>query len=120
VVTLQTPNKQCTISISALPLPAEATKLLEDNVELLKELDRRIGLTDSENAAPESRSAAALSETALLNIADLKLKLGKVFDRSRHPELHGAVELIWSVGPRRCGPNVLIMHTNDAHSRQIW
>jgi hypothetical protein len=35
LIRLQTPNKQCTIEITALPLPAEATKLLEDHVELV-------------------------------------------------------------------------------------
>ena len=33
IVELSTPNKQCTISIQAIPLPAETVKLLEENVD---------------------------------------------------------------------------------------
>ena len=121
LITMQTPNKQSTIVISAVPLPAEATKLLEQNVDLLKELDRRSGLTDIESGAPQTMGEIALSESALIKINELKHKLGDIFNGSKHSELHGAVDLIWSVGPRRCGPNVLIMrHTDDVGSRHIW
>jgi ribosome assembly protein 1 len=118
---MQTPNKQSTIVISAIPLPAEATKLLENNVELLKELDRRSGLTDIESGASQTRSEIVLSESALTNINELKAKLIDIFDKSKYPELHGAVDSIWSVGPRRCGPNVLIMNPNiNDSNRSIW
>ena len=119
-VLLQTPNKQCSIEISALPLPPEATKLLEDNIELIKELDRRCGPEDNEDAVGESGNAGTLSEAALTNIAELKSGLAEIFGRSCHPELHAAVDRIWSFGPRRCGPNVLIMMTSEAEQRNIW
>jgi ribosome assembly protein 1 len=118
---MQTPNKQSTIVISAIPLPPEATKLLEDNVELFKELDRRSGLTDIESGASQTRSEIVLSESALTNINAMKTKLCDIFDKSKYSELHGAVDSIWSVGPRRCGPNVLVMSRNiNDSNRNIW
>ena len=119
-IQLQTPNKQCSIEISALPLPAEATKLLEDNIELIKELDRRCGPEDSDDSNSSSATTGTLSETALTNIANLRSGLAEILKQSRHPELHDAVDRIWSFGPRRCGPNVLIMMTSEAEQRNIW
>jgi ribosome assembly protein 1 len=97
-----------------LPLPAEATKLLETNLDLIKELDRQ---NERENSS--SGNAGTLSESALINVENLKSKLSEIFDQSRHPELHGAVDRIWSFGPRRCGPNVLVM-MSDVELKSIW
>ena len=36
VISMQTPNKQCSLKILALPMPTEAIKIIEENKDLLK------------------------------------------------------------------------------------
>lgn len=94
-VTIFTPNKQVTIKIRAEPLPEEVTELLEKHTSLIRDYDQ--ALSSRNQKLPESLSK---------NIAELQKTLAKAFSDAGWPE--ETMDQIWSVGPRRCGPNVLL------------
>lgn len=94
-VTIFTPNRQVTIKIRAEPLPEEVTELLEKHTSLIRDYDQ--ALSSRSQKLPESLSK---------NIAELQKTLAKAFSDAGWPE--ETMDQIWSVGPRRCGPNVLL------------
>ncbi|XP_049269416.1 elongation factor-like GTPase 1 isoform X5 [Rhipicephalus sanguineus] len=94
-VTICTPNRQVTIKLRAEPLPEEVTELLEKQTSLIRDYDQ--ALSSRSQKLPESLSK---------NIAELQKTLAKAFADAGWPE--GTMNQIWSVGPRRCGPNVLL------------
>ncbi|KAH8041085.1 hypothetical protein HPB51_013745 [Rhipicephalus microplus] len=94
-VTIFTPNRQVTIKLRAQPLPEEVTELLEKHTSLIRDYDQ--ALSSRSRKLPESLSK---------NIGELRKALAKAFAESGWPE--ETMDQIWSVGPRRCGPNVLL------------
>uniref|UniRef100_A0A224YY67 Ribosome assembly protein 1 n=1 Tax=Rhipicephalus zambeziensis TaxID=60191 RepID=A0A224YY67_9ACAR len=94
-VTIFTPNRQVTIKLRAEPLPEEVTELLEKHTSLIRDYDQ--ALSSRSQKLPESLSK---------NIAELRKTLAKAFAEAGWPE--ETMDQIWSVGPRRCGPNVLL------------
>ncbi|XP_037563174.1 elongation factor-like GTPase 1 isoform X2 [Dermacentor silvarum] len=92
-VTIFTPNRQVTIKLRAEPLPQEVTELLEKHTSLIRDYDQAL----SSQKLPESLSK---------NIAELQKTLAKAFTDAGWP--NETIDQIWSVGPRRCGPNVLL------------
>jgi hypothetical protein len=61
-----------------------------------------------------------MSETAVERVKELKESLRKSLELSDEPDLHDAVDLIWSSGPRRCGPNLLIKKFENDKVKSIW
>ena len=110
LATMQTPNKQCTISIRALPLPTETVELLESHSDLLKHVDKKI----SRDGIHET------DETIMELIKSLKEKIQKSLDNSPHPELRNMVKQIWSFGPKRKGPNILINNVSQYQRSSLW
>ena len=92
VVELQTADKRCTLKLRALPLPTAVTKLLEENFDLFRALEKET--TDS--------MASATAERA----EEVRLELTSALKDD--PFLREMVDQIWSFGPKKCGPNVLI------------
>ena len=101
-VELQSPNKQSRITIKAVPLPAEVTRLLEDSADILKALDKQRGI---------------LTSSTMQEVERLKRELEKHLDASE--TFKGTCDKIWSLGPKQCGPNILINLT-DYKSREVW
>ena len=100
----QTPNKQSSIRIRAIPLPDEITTLLEKNGDILKALDKQKGL---------------LTSSTLADVEQLKVELLKMMkncDILNDEEVSGK---IWSLGPKQHGPNMLLNMT-DYKSKEIW
>ena len=90
IITLTTPNKQCTVSILALPMPLESVSLIEDHKDLLK----------------ANTSGLDLNEESLAAIDDFKSKLNEILNKSHHEVLHNAN--IVTFGSKRIGTNILI------------
>ena len=101
-VELQTANKQSNITIKAVPLPAEVVRLLEDSADILKALDKQRGI---------------LTSSTMQEVERLKKELEKHLDACE--TFKGSCERIWSLGPKQCGPNLLINLT-DYKSREVW
>lgn len=94
-VTIFTPNRQVTIKLRAEPLPQDVTELLEKHTSLIRDYDQ--ALSSRSHKLPESLSK---------NIAELRKSLAHSFADAGWPK--ETMEQIWSLGPRRCGPNMLL------------
>ncbi|XP_070387976.1 elongation factor-like GTPase 1 isoform X1 [Dermacentor albipictus] len=92
-VTIFTPNRQVAIKLRAESLPQEVTELLEKHTSLIRDYDQAL-------------SSQKLPESLAKNITELQRNLAKAFTDAGWPD--ETIDQIWSVGPRRCGPNVLL------------
>jgi ribosome assembly protein 1 len=127
-----TSNKQSTVKIRAAPLPAEVTSLLEAHTELLKAMDKHLhfkaGHQTEEQSNQKSEGSPSdntsgnqmlLTERTLKAIETLKEKLKDAFSAAGN-EQKGAENQILSVGPRRCGLNILLNRVSDYDRPTIW
>lgn len=97
----------------AEPLPPEITKLLEENTSLLKLLDQTF------NSRHSGETEDALTPETVDSLEKLKNNLNVLFE-SAGPEWAGAVDNIWSFGPRRCGPNILLNRVSTYKRPSLW
>lgn len=110
VVELQTPDKQCLIRMSAIPLPAEAVKVLDDNLSTIKRM-----------SSDSNRSSSLEDQVEVDAVAKFRSSLQEALKSSPHPEIQGCVDKIWSFGPKRCGPNLLIKaFVHELEGRSVW
>lgn len=132
VITICTPNKQSTVKVRAVPLPTEVTRLLESHTELLKALDKHLhskaGQQNEEQINKKAEdfpsdnmngNQTVLTERTLRAIQTLKEKLKDAFAAAGN-EWKGAENQIWSVGPRRCGPNILLNRVPAYDRPSLW
>ncbi|KAF4525813.1 hypothetical protein B566_EDAN009921, partial [Ephemera danica] len=117
LITVQTPNKQSSIQLRAVPLPSEVTVILEESADLLKALERE---AQRNLSLEQGKVATALTARTVEAIATLKQRLDTAFTESGDKQWAGAVEHIWSFGPRRNGPNILLNKTQNYARRSIW
>ncbi|KAK7176776.1 hypothetical protein R3I93_000882 [Phoxinus phoxinus] len=110
LVTLTTSNKMATVRVRAIPLPEEVTRLLEDNVELIRTIEQ-FSLLAWEGKTLE------INQKILENIQDFKVKLESTLQGHKW---RGAVEHIWTFGPRRCGPNILLNRIEGYRRPSVW
>jgi len=103
LVIMETPNKQCLVKIRAVPLPSKLSRLLEDQADLLRAMDRLKG---------------HLTSNTMEEVEKLKMEVFKLLDTE--DSLAGLGDKIWSIGPKRCGPNLLINKTGDYVSSEVW
>ncbi len=110
LVTLTTSNKMATVGVRAIPLPEEVTRLLEDNVELMRTMEQ------FSMFAREGKTLD-INQKILENIQDFKVKLESNLQGRKW---RGAVERIWAFGPRRCGPNILLNSVEGYRRPSVW
>ena len=92
IVTLTTSNKQCSVTLLALPLPSEAVSSIETHQDLLKAEISGVNLTTESIAAKEA----------------FKDQLEQILNQSPHEELHDISDKILSFGPKSIGSNILV------------
>ncbi|XP_060899710.1 elongation factor-like GTPase 1 isoform X1 [Labrus mixtus] len=110
LVTLTTPNRLATVSIRAIPLPDEVTCLLESSTELIRTVEQvNISLREGRSMDVSPRTLEA--------IAGLKAQLESILQGRKW---RNAVERIWSFGPRRYGPNILLNNVEDYNRPSVW
>lgn len=121
VITIYTNNKQSRIKIRAKPLPNEITALLDESTDLLKAISQHIKTQQGlrKNDKLESQ-LDKMTVNGRLQLSDRMLKLIQAFKEELQsiceklgPEWKDIVNQIWSVGPRNCGPNLLLNQTAD-------
>ncbi|KAJ3593570.1 hypothetical protein NHX12_005904 [Muraenolepis orangiensis] len=110
LVTLTTPNRLATVGVCAIPLPEEATRLLEASSELVRTLEQ------ANMSLREGRSLQVNPRT-LEAIADLKARLGGLLQGHKW---RNAVERVWAFGPRRYGPNILLNNVEGYQRPSVW
>nr|XP_046243837.1 elongation factor-like GTPase 1 isoform X2 [Scatophagus argus] len=110
LVTLTTPNRLATVSVRAVPLPQEVTHLLESSTELIRTLEQL-------NMSLREGKSLDVSPRTLEAIAGLKAQLESLLQGRKW---RNAVERIWSFGPRRYGPNILLNNVEDYQRPSVW
>ncbi|XP_037020118.2 elongation factor-like GTPase 1 [Artibeus jamaicensis] len=110
LITMTTPNKLATLSVRAMPLPEEATRLLEENSDLIRSMEQ---LTSS---LAEGENAQAIHQKTREKIWEFK---GKLEQHLTGRKWRNTVDQIWSFGPRKCGPNILVNKSADFQS-SVW
>ncbi|XP_054286195.1 elongation factor-like GTPase 1 isoform X1 [Macrosteles quadrilineatus] len=123
LVTIVTPNKQSVVRLRAAPLPQDITDLLENNLELLRTLDRahnvRAEMAEGINKLSLD-SSTALDEKTKKAVEAFKNNIAEMFEKHGGEWSKKTVEEIWSFGPRRCGPNILINRIPEHSGRNVW
>lgn len=106
-MTIYSANKQCKLKLLALPLDEEIVKILDANTDVLKALSK------SSNIPLSDRTKSALNE--------LKANLSKSFQNSSIDQLKSSdsIDRIWSIGPKKCGNNILLNLTDFDH-KAFW
>ncbi len=119
LISVQTANRACTLQIQALPLPVEATELLEQNTHLLKAL--------SLSNVGSSGGVVKLNERATQELKEFRTKLEEAFASSQNGvdepgsfNWQEAVDKIWCFGPRNTGPNVLLNAVPSYKRPSVW
>ncbi|XP_054244019.1 elongation factor-like GTPase 1 isoform X1 [Indicator indicator] len=110
LITMSTPNKQATLSVRAVPLPEEVTRLLEENSDLIRTMEQ---LNTSLN---EDKKSHEINQKTLDRIKEFKQKLEQNLQGRKW---RNAVDQIWSFGPRKCGPNILL-YNFEGYKRSVW
>ncbi|CAG9790922.1 unnamed protein product [Diatraea saccharalis] len=128
VITVYTNNRQSKIKIRARTVPTEITNLLDKSQDLLKAISQHIktlqGLSRNDNL--ENKSGEFLNGTKH-KLSDRMLKLIQNFIEELQgicsklgPEWKDVVNQIWSVGPKNCGPNLLLNHTSNYNTKYLY
>lgn len=118
-----TSNRQCYFEIDVKPLPENVTKLLEKNANLIKLLDSYCDKCTQENGEHEDISDE--NQLNEISISDKKQKEAKIFKNELEAAFLEAkwkdnvLDKIWSFGPRKCGPNILLNET-DYRQKKFW
>uniref|UniRef100_A0A023F2G3 Ribosome assembly protein 1 n=1 Tax=Triatoma infestans TaxID=30076 RepID=A0A023F2G3_TRIIF len=134
VVTITTSNKQSTIKILCVPLPKEVTDLLEKQHNLLKLLDSYTNTKNVINLVEDFDSLnmnnnSTINADVVIKKTDKHWKEILSFKEDLDKTLrqcgglwaeNNFVNKIWSFGPRRCGPNILINEIEDYQNRNVW
>lgn len=110
MVTMTTPNKLATLSVRAMPLPDEVTRILEENSDLIRSMEQ---LTSSLN---EGKNTQMIHQKAQEKIGEFK---GKLEQHLTGRKWRNTVDQIWSFGPRKCGPNILVNKSEDFQN-SVW
>lgn len=110
LVTMTTPNKLATLSVRAMPLPEEVTQILEENCDLIRSMEQ---LTCSLN---EGKNGQAVHQKVQERIQEFKSKLEEHLTGRKW---RNTVDQIWSFGPRKCGPNILVSKSEDFQN-SVW
>ena len=109
---MQTRNKQCTMRLRAAPLPEPVTQYLDKNTPLIKTLNSCFSAGGDENSLKINTET---KDTLL----EFKAKLTELFSEAGK-EWTNAVNEIWSFGPWRSGPNLLLNRVEGYQRPSVW
>ncbi|XP_062868569.1 elongation factor-like GTPase 1 [Trichomycterus rosablanca] len=110
LVTLTTPNRMAAVGVRAVPLPEDATGLLEENGENIRTMENF-------NLMAREGKALEISARTLEEIRSFRAELEK---RLQGHRWRNAVERIWAFGPRRYGPNILLNGVDGYQRPSVW
>ncbi|KAM7048348.1 elongation factor-like GTPase 1 [Molossus nigricans] len=110
LITMTTPNKLVTLSVRAMPLPEEVTRILEGNSDLIRSMEQ---LTSSLN---EGKNTQVIHQKTQEKMWEFK---GKLEQHLTGRKWRNTVDHIWSFGPRKCGPNILV-NKSEYFQNSVW
>ncbi|XP_047344705.1 elongation factor-like GTPase 1 [Vespa velutina] len=121
-----TVNRQCCFEIDAKPLPESVTKLLEKHADLLKWMDQHFSKFTKEKEDALLEDCSDLNELSIQDstMSDKQQKAIESFKNDlmiafKEADWKISLQNIWSFGPRKCGPNILLNETDYKH-RNFW
>lgn len=123
-----TPSRQCWFEIDAKPLPANITKVLEENAGLIKSLvscyNPNDGTTNYRQDAHLLNDCRGIIDSPVSGKTGLQQKGIAAFKSELQAAFAEAgwqdeFDKIWSFGPRNCGLNILLNATDYKH-KSIW
>ena len=129
LITIYTNNKQSRIKIRAKPLPNQITALLDRSTDLLKAISQHIKTLQgmSKNDKLETKFDEMSVNNQKYQLSDRMLKLIDNFKQELEnicskldSEWKDVVKQIWAVGPRNCGPNLLLNQTQDYSTKFLY
>jgi len=107
------------ISIEALPIPDTVARLIDSHDKLLQAFDLQISQTAS-GLRTKYDPATVFSDQSIQEIATLRTEIEAALAVSPNPEWKTLASRIWSFGPRRHGPNLLINGIADYNRPSVW
>ncbi len=116
LVQIRTPNQKCTLTIRAIPLPKEVVTLLESNLTLITAFTQNFTARISEKVDSHNIS---LTAEAIASLRELRQNMEEAFTEAGD-RWNGAVDQIWSFGPKKNGPNVLLNRVEGYNRPIIW
>ncbi|GAA6229838.1 elongation factor-like GTPase 1 [Lates japonicus] len=110
LVTLTTPNRLATVSVRAIPLPQEVTRLLEISSELIRTLEQvNMSLREGKNL-----------DISLSTVEAITGFKGQLESLLQGRKWRNTMERIWAFGPRRYGPNILLNSVDGYQRPSVW
>ena len=106
-----------TISIEAIPLPSTVTSLIDSHDKLLQALDHHLAQSIGGRTTKYDRQTS-LNEQSLEKLNTLRQQIEDLLSESE--QLKSLASKIWSFGPRKYGPNLLINGVEGYHRPTIW
>ena len=113
---MSTPNNSCTIKLRAQPLPEPVTVLLEKNENLITTLDK---FTSAKIADKSDVQQATMTDETIKHLLEFKEKLKEAFSNEGYGWTD-VVDQIWSFGPRKVGPNILLNNVEGYDRPSVW
>lgn len=113
LVEVTTINRRCTLRIRAVPLPDDITRLLEENQNLIKTMGQ---ISKSQG---KGKGWLEVHQNVIDSIREFKCQLSKVFKGSGKM-WRDAENQMWSFGPKRVGPNVLLNRVKGYDRANVW
>lgn len=108
-----------TISVEALPLPQSVTDLIDSHDNLLQALDHHISQSIGGRMAKYDRKTT-LNEQSVEKLDLLRQQLQKLLVASDNDEWKTLASNIWSFGPRKYGPNLLVNGVSEYQRPSVW
>ncbi|XP_022334366.2 elongation factor-like GTPase 1 [Crassostrea virginica] len=115
LVEVSTINGRCTLRIRSVPLPEEVTRLLEENQTLIKTM----GQISKSHGKGRGEGLEELQQSVIDSINEFKSQLSKAFKKSGKM-WKDAENQLWSFGPKRVGPNVLLNRVEHYDRANVW
>ena len=113
---MSTPNNSCRLRLRAEPLPEPVTTLLEKSEDLVKTLEH---FTSAKIADKQDIQEATMTDETIKHLLEFKEKLKEAF-RSEGNGWTDVVDQIWSFGPRKVGPNILLNRIEGYNRPSVW
>ncbi|XP_046553975.1 elongation factor-like GTPase 1 isoform X1 [Haliotis rubra] len=117
LIEVYTSNRKCVLHVRAAPLPESVTCLLSNHPTIIKSLEQNTTARFSDKS--ECESEVKMNTATIEALKDLKAKLKKEFEHSGD-FWNDAVDQIWSFGPRRNGPNILLNRIPGYQRPSVW
>jgi ribosome assembly protein 1 len=113
LVEVTTINGRCTFRVRAVPLPEDITNLLEENQSLIKTMGQ---ISKSQG---KGKVGLEVQQNVIDSIREFKNQLSKVF-RESGKMWRDAENQMWSFGPKRVGPNLLLNRVKGYERANVW